>query len=1768
MNQLAKLLQKHFATNQNYFLEQQTDGSYRKRSGEVTFKRIVSMLDQRKSIAVLQRNIDFSVKWICFDFDILKDLLSSEMLPKAEAALQECVYEFWSSLKQLSIACVVEFSGNRGFHVWITFDNPLNYSIAYDLQQKILKDTAIEFDKKLVALDLFPRSRSPSGGVGSGVKIPMSLHAKSGAYSRLIASTDDLQKDLRSENLDRTLVEECVSILSSHKGLPISQVESILERLVGDEIEESTSQIHRISSIKIEEDFILDDLLEHWEKSPVFSVLAKKITKREKLKNDERKLLVGLLARVVSSGEFSCEKILHEIFSKMANYDALKTRAAINNLSNFLFPSRAQIESILRINFPDGTSDLDIVKSCIPNYISHSHNDFKILEKDIEVARVAELNYVRTNDEVQVRKVINTLAMPSATKNLHNELDKLLLHPDRGVLYVHNRKEPKKVRKLITLGAAERVATSAAMKQIIHHFELKPSSNSYGYCVNRGFKGGHIFEPWLSRWVNFISNIGVVVGEAGYSDFYIVKTDIRSFYDDIPHDGVKRLLLEGVNQQMSTKISTLSQDVLEDYKNIVNLFFGIARTASQKPIGLPQGPAYARWLAELYISSLDEYFDLLLKEEAVYFYQRFVDDIFFVVPDEAAASGLLQQVRQRLAQLGLQINDEKTIVRKISDFTPDFDRYKSQSKYVVDKISKKFDDASEGEKDNAIEEFLRLAQADTYAEDLSFIYSHLTAVESLNIWKREHLLPVIRAGEGRGSLYRHIFRFALDDSEACELLNHVEIYNDLQSEVLTEVLLEQMQEHSASREKALQILNDVKQKITVTPVVLEHLAFISLYHGIGFDIYSIKPSLLVETLRRIENPSLLKIPEGLIDYINTELNAIAEPSDFMRLTYSICAAPNVESTDLNKIARIFFAKIGYAEASGGLSVVWKEDNKSVDYLAKLYYLICLFSVSTAGNDVQVKSAWRHCLLLCNDVEMDNFNEYSDEWLQKIGCIDIDLSKVMLILSSVVDGNIIRSVDDRRNLFGRYHTGLLVYFVLNKTKSGLSGIDAMLQDLSQKARFYAWLISSDQVTIFPDSNKNWFDKNLLENDIILLKKNAELLIRRPTESFLPSSVHDNSHLGFSEIVVDYNVGEVDSIKNIVAGFSFVDQLDLLCRLLEEGAERGSYPNFFQRDPMISSTSLRSISPEMDNAKKILFEELGGHVIVSSNDKSGFIRFFLQIGSMTPGSWLEMFDDRYVKKIEGDAGKFIFGMHKQMQLLEVPVSDLSVDLAAASAVYLLLDDGDEDIFKIRSFVSQYQKFHPNSKSMNVFAVDENTQVADSDPLSLLDSIVYSLSLLRRSGFGSLPFYLDKDVNDFKIRLIKISSDADSAISLGDFMKASINISILSQRVNLNGVDWDFEKVRLIHSASNCIKVFSQEFAGYVRSSEHVYFHAVNDLVYVVALDASITKCFRVLQDRVKLFSTETGRTKSLPSTESSVAEHRKISRWTQAVDVLQEHRGVDRMEAELLLHAWVGYIPKKFRENLITLIASHEVMSAQDREGFLDKVEQLLASSMCVFLLKRQEDHNGTHRLLYSRDDLGRKCKKLNIAEIKNNVTEATIVVDLIISGSQAAGALRYYLSKGATKYVNGCYVLDEHARESLRSRLAGLTKLHICCVLYTAEAINFLKSEISTVLGHQVDVDVVYGRDVGRNAFFETTEKIGPAEKMSLKNFLLDKDVILSLNQVFVSTRRDAFLNEDVLNKTNLVARYRSVPKKCFWFLPAPLRADAECSALLRIKEVS
>ena len=91
-----------------------------------------------------------------------------------------------------------------------------------------------------------------------------------------------------------------------------------------------------------------------------------------------------------------------------------------------------------------------------------------------------------------------------------------------------------------------------------------------------------------------------------------------------------------MNHKIDNKVSSLSSDheSLETYKAYIDSLFKITEVMIGSNIGIPQGPAYARHLAELYLAGLDEKLDNKLKDGSLYLYQRYVDDIFFIAPTE------------------------------------------------------------------------------------------------------------------------------------------------------------------------------------------------------------------------------------------------------------------------------------------------------------------------------------------------------------------------------------------------------------------------------------------------------------------------------------------------------------------------------------------------------------------------------------------------------------------------------------------------------------------------------------------------------------------------------------------------------------------------------------------------------------------------------------------------------------------------------------------------------------------------------------------------------------------------------------------------------------------------------------------------------------------------------------------------------------------------------------------------------------------------------
>lgn len=1775
--ELATLLHKLFATDQNYYAEQQADGTYRKKPGLVTSSLLERNIEQNGSIAVYQKNSDTTIQWICFDFDITKNNLEASRLEIAKQELVRCATRFCKSLEELEIPYLLEFSGNRGFHIWITFSEKISYRIGYDIQQAIIEKSDLDINKQLIAIDLFPSNITPTDGVGLGVKIPLSKHKKSGYYSLLLESTEETNSYATCDSLDENLINNQIRILRSHSSTTKSEIESKLG-IFFDLSHDETFYPTRIKSIIVSDNgFTLENISDLWEKHTPLREIKRKIFEDRTLNNEERKLLVGLFGRATCKNRRDFNHfILHEIFKNTKNYDKARSQKAIQALSSFYFPSHEQIEKIAGIKFESPLTTEELLKACIPNYIKHEDATFELSSKDIEIVRTAELNYLFLNDEAQSKTIINELVSLDSTELLAYTR-KILEEPKASRHYKHFRNEEKKTRTLITLRTPERITTSAILKQLIYFFDMQPNQNSHGYKPNKGFKGGHIFQPWLYLWIKFISNISTSIEDPSNGEYYIVKTDIKSFYDKIPHDNLKRLLLGGVNNRIDNRLKQIPENSADQYKKFIDALFSITETITEGNIGLPQGPAYARYLAEIYLDNIDSSFDERIKSGDVILYQRYVDDIFYIAQSEESAKGILQNLSKELSLLGLEINNEKTIVTKIKNFSDDFDNYRSQSKYAVDRASKNFADATDAQQNLAINEFMALVQSDSCEDDLAFIFSHLNGVPELDKWKRERIVPTINSGIGRGTLYKHLFTFALDSENNWSTLIEANYFTELQSEVLTSAFINALETNKSSRKELNTLFERIQEKLSITEMVAEHLTYLASAFETKIDITKIQPKLVIDCLSSAPSPETINLPPQTIPHLNTALNDIKSLAAFTRAMYPLCASSCISKEDLNNLASIFYSKLASDETNKNLSTDTPPEIETAATSLKFYYLLCLFSASSANASIELlKSMWKYCAHLYNLYGADPSNYRTPNWFDKINDIDIDERKAHFIISSIVDGNIYRGFEDNNKIFERFHNLLLIFITFRSNNLYDQSVEDALNTLKDKATFYKWLIDKDNVNLFPNS-RAWFERNVVENSSIILKNGNQILFRKPTNGFHQSSNPGNEHNGYSEVIEDYNPENLHSVNDSLEGLTVKQRLSKLLSIISHCCNSENLPNIYCNERILNKETLVPFSNELIRSERLIFEAADGSVESFSNNQKNFISCYLRTSATrNSNDYFKIINEKYINNLsaEIDILEFLTQTKTQLENIECFETPFYLDAAISAALHLSLSELDT-FRRIDKFVEQYHKFNPDVEDRHIYGVNEDLILSDENPILLLDAVEASLKAIPEQSIQSLAFYLDRDITHYKETLQKIAELEEfdgSALCLTKFRTAYHKILQTTEAISINGVNHKFSNVILLNPTNCEIQRFESRHTIILNSSEHVYYHQQDNLVYVIALQSSISKIYRTIEQRFKLFNKGGKIEKSYPDSAFDSKTILQLDKFNLAKEVISIHRGISKGDAESLLINWLKFLPKKFHQPLTTLISAHTVMSEEGIEKFTATVKALLEDpNSNPFLIKRVGDFNGTHRVLYIRDDIGRNVEDLSPINISPGATRATIITDNIITGSQIISAIKYYATgegyKDSAKYYN----LTTSEKDDVKLRLSNIRQLDICTILYTRKAIDNITKELNTIFDNKIDISIVSGIDIGDDALFGTTQKIGESAKTQIRAILKDKDAmreLLSHLNTTSSHKSLIKLNDEEINKLNLVARFKSLPKKCFKFLCLGLRHNTSCHPLVRVQELN
>lgn len=127
---------------------------------------------------------------------------------------------------------------------------------------------------------------------------------------------------------------------------------------------------------------------------------------------------------------------------------------------------------------------------------------------------------------------------------------------------------------------------------------------------------------------------------------YIIKTDIKSFYESINH----QFLLDEIHDSSSLSliIKRILTRFISDYKRI-----------SGDVKGVPRGIGLSAYLSEIYLSNIDK--EMKRNEDLIY-YGRYVDDMIFIYAPvrKETVDGYLYKIESILEKKKLILNKDKT----------------------------------------------------------------------------------------------------------------------------------------------------------------------------------------------------------------------------------------------------------------------------------------------------------------------------------------------------------------------------------------------------------------------------------------------------------------------------------------------------------------------------------------------------------------------------------------------------------------------------------------------------------------------------------------------------------------------------------------------------------------------------------------------------------------------------------------------------------------------------------------------------------------------------------------------------------------------------------------------------------------------------------------------------------------------------------------------------------------------------------------------------
>lgn len=244
---------------------------------------------------------------------------------------------------------------------------------------------------------------------------------------------------------------------------------------------------------------------------------------------------------------------------------------------------------------------------------------------------------------------------------------------DRDYSLLDSLKDEKEKLKKDREQALEEILIAIAQKTDVDDYELKIEKgqvkwgsqlyeikhNPENYFVNKQLQR-NIYKTFKVKQASrkVIINQLKLLFDDGFPKI-IIRTDIKKFYESIPHKELLEKIEE--NSLLSFPSKNMIRRVLNQYWKIL-IADGI-KSATDERVGIPRGIGFSAYLSELYLRAFDNKIKSLSN---VTYYSRYVDDIIIIITPKhrneiTTISNLEDEIKNLLKDTTkLNINTSKT----------------------------------------------------------------------------------------------------------------------------------------------------------------------------------------------------------------------------------------------------------------------------------------------------------------------------------------------------------------------------------------------------------------------------------------------------------------------------------------------------------------------------------------------------------------------------------------------------------------------------------------------------------------------------------------------------------------------------------------------------------------------------------------------------------------------------------------------------------------------------------------------------------------------------------------------------------------------------------------------------------------------------------------------------------------------------------------------------------------------------------------------------